>query len=157
MEKQQCPQFFYGLLTGNINGNRPVTCYRFCESGRNRTDCPLPIMYMYVYVYVVWKAATSATMLMVNDLTRYKAATLPLHIRYISAKSVGRNSVEPKIDRFTARQRRKFRFHSAPPLRNSSQAANFRHNGICSPEIRRLQRPGPVTNRYACRHRSGGF
>ena len=42
---------------------------------------------MYVYVYVVWKAATSATMLMVNDLTRYKAATLPLHIRYISAFS----------------------------------------------------------------------
>jgi len=40
---------------------------------------------LYVYVYVVWKAATSATMLMVNDLTRYKCATLPLHIRYTSA------------------------------------------------------------------------
>ena len=45
---------------------------------------------MYVYLYVVWKAATSATMLMVNDLTRYKAATLPLHIRYISAFSAGK-------------------------------------------------------------------
>jgi len=40
------------------------------------------MIYMYVYVYVVWNPATSATMLMVNDLTRYKAATLPLHIRY---------------------------------------------------------------------------
>jgi len=36
----------------------------------------------YVYAYMVWKAATSATMLMVKDLTRYKGATLPLHIRY---------------------------------------------------------------------------
>jgi len=27
----------------------------------------------YVYAYMVWKAATSATMLMVKDLTRYKS------------------------------------------------------------------------------------
>jgi len=56
---------------------------KYRNSPFSTINCPLSNMHMYVYVYVVWRAATAATMLMVNDLTRYKAATLPLHIRYI--------------------------------------------------------------------------